>query len=61
MTRKRRSVCNTIYYKQSVAKHGGGQGWLGTRGVGRGSTGVGGLNVDASIDVARMPADQGGE
>ena len=39
----------------------GGRDDLGTRGVGRGSTGVGGLNVDASIDVARMPADQGGE
>ena len=54
MTRKRGSVCNTICYKQSVAKHGGGQGW-------RRGTGGGGLNVDASIDVARMPAEEGGE
>ena len=54
MQKSRRPVCNTLYYKQSVAEHGGGQRWH------RG-TGVGGVNVDTSINETRMAAAEGTE
>ena len=61
MTRKRRSVCNIIYYKQSVAKHGRVAGMASGHGGRRSTGGGGGLNVDTSIDEAHMAAEGGTE